>query len=189
MKSYLFTSIVLLFFSLNGFAQNGQLINFLYENEDELLIHSFAYQFEQKISIQNIKDGIIEWTNRPNSAYKIKIDSVNNNEIVVKYTCNVHQIKGRTLIPFLWNFKCVIQMKENKVRLLFYDIGNAEWHGLWENAEEGKYLLKDYCFNKNREVKKNWESIYNTKQQLEYGAVQLLVEIKNKKDLRKSNDW
>jgi hypothetical protein len=126
-----FITALFLFASFIGISQStllvdGKLnIDSLYQNKEELLLHSGVLEFEG-LTKEQLKTKVKNWgaTNFVN--LKEVLISETDDQIVLNYIDKsmFMRVLGSNS-PYHWYIRLVIQFKDGKIRCLFYDDGNT----------------------------------------------------------------
>ena len=164
-------------------------IDSLYENKNEFLLFSKIVQTDSLTKEQIIKN-IKNWsgTNFVNS--KEVLVSETDEQLVYNYITNEFSTKTLGIsVVYDWYIRLVIQIKDKKFRLLFYDDGNAYWPSTsryTSNISARTYHLTQY-FNKQGIAKTSYEKgLQNLKNSIIYTSD--ILE-KNSKNKNINTDW
>lgn len=118
-------------FLVISFATNGQTLSEsdYYQNKNENLIYSTVIEFDsvpQSVIHQAAKNWCaISFVN----AEKVTVGETNNVLVVNYISHSFYRQVRKSKVTLEWQFRMVIQTKDNKIKFSFYDDGNAFWVG------------------------------------------------------------
>lgn len=125
MKTPLFI-FLLLAFSFSGASSFAQItMEEFYDDPGELLVHTKVYEFDSLPGTE-ISKRIKNWAGANFVDAREVIVNETENQMVFVYSMNKFFVKifgMRNYLP--WYIRLVVQIKDNKMRCLFYDDGNV----------------------------------------------------------------
>jgi hypothetical protein len=131
MKSIL-TALIICLTSTTIFAQLQ--VDSFYNNKNEFLIYSVIEEFDSLTQeVLNVK--IKNWAGTNFANMKEVLVSETKEQLVFNYITNsfFYNVMGTTT-TLTWYIRMVVQTKDNKIRILFYDDGNAFWPGSYSGG-------------------------------------------------------
>ena len=153
----------------------GQLkIDSLYENKNEFLIYSKIVKFDS-LSIAELNKRIKNWAGLKFVNMKDVLVSETTDQLVFNYITS--SFFGYYKVPFKsqkqitkidWYIRMVIQMKDNRIRILFFDDGNAFMQGSegFPSTPSRQFKLANY-FKKDGTCHENYnDGMINLKNEL-----------------------
>lgn len=137
--------ISLLFLSLSLFSNSQVLITNVFENIDENLLLTKVYEYDS-LSANVLHQKIIEWAGITFRNQEKVLTSETTSQLVFDYISTSFYIKVLgSITNWEWNIRLIVSIKDNKIRLQFYDFKTVDG-----------YYLKDY-FKSNGELPKTFQ--------------------------------
>lgn len=189
MKKTLLTFIFI--FSCLSYIK-AQTIDSLYENKDEDLLLSRIESLDS-MSSKQIISAVKNWSGTSFANSQEVLVSETDNQLVFNYISDAMYSKmlGMTT-PMSWYVRLVVQVKDGKIRLLYYDDGNtfrpsfSNSVGSIPSMPARSQKLK-MCFKENGEVPKPYRNgLINFKNQIRSNAQDLILSLAN---TVKNNEW
>jgi hypothetical protein len=118
-----FIQICLLSFYFNK-SHAQFLLDSLYQDPNTYLIFSEVFEFDSIPTQESIKR-IKNWSGTQFVNPKEVMVGETENQLVFNYITSKFYFNGIVKIPLDWYIRLIIQIKQNKIRLMFFDDGNA----------------------------------------------------------------
>lgn len=197
------TKSILLFLCLLFVARGNSQLNLsdFYEEPGSLLIYSEVHEFEN-ISHDDINTRVKNWAGTNFVNMREVLVSETKDQMVFNYITSSFFIKILGMPnSYKWYVRLVVQTKENKVRLLFYDDGNAFWPGTYTRIGNSfsstpsvparRYRLRDYFKKDGTSRKTHEEGLTNFKTHCVSSSKSVSANIKMPNQIENSpnKDW
>jgi len=129
-------------------------IDSLYQNKDNNLLYSVVQDYDS-VSLDVLNTKVKNWAGTAFVNLSEVLVGETKEQIVLRFITDDFYIKmlGMPTIRN-WYIRVVIQMKDNKLKISFYDDGNAFWPGSYTGTttvpavQAGKYHFSEYAFKK-----------------------------------------
>lgn len=182
---YIILVLSLFFINLNLVAQ--QTIDNFYEKKEELLILSTVKEFDG-LPKEQLMRKVKNWAGRVFvNAEKVTV-SETSDQIVFTYLDNVYNSLYKN-DPSPWYIRIIIQAKDNKIRIQFFDDKNG-YDVIGNTIVRARIHNLDIYFKNNGECKKIWcNGLMELKTKLTDTSNEIEKYIKTNEDNNKNNEW
>ena len=191
MKKICFLTILSLLSYLSVFGQLN--IDSLYQNKKEYLIYSKIVSFDS-IPANKIVTSVKNWgsTNFVNMSKTLVSET--ENQMVFDYITDSFYYRFLGMQePISWYIRLVIQIKNNKIRMLFYDDGNVYMsgstttYGSHSSTPARTYKLSHYFYDNGIAPKIYSEGLNNVLLSCKLSSFEIAKTIKN--GVNSNNEW
>lgn len=184
MKNITFTLLVTL---ISLVAKSQVKYSTYYENKENLLIHSEIINFDS-LPREKIMLKIKNWAGLTFVNAENVIVSETVEQIVFNYEIKIQTIALGIKSNAPWLIRLIIQVKDNKIRLQFYDDGNAFWYSS-EGSIKARTHRLNYLFKGDNCKRMFCEGLETAKNDILKTSKTIENHIKQKDIIEKSNDW
>jgi hypothetical protein len=185
MKKIILASIFLV---LNSLCFSQLKIDSFYENRNDYLVFSVIKQFDT-ISKSKLLLEVKNWSGRYFVNAEQVVVSETSEQLVFNYVTQIKTIALGIASYSPWGIRLIVQIKDNKIRIQFYDNANAYWPTSSGGIRAGLHKL-DYCFGKNGVSKKIWtEGLVEMKEKMAETANILEQSIKKSELKSQVEEW
>lgn len=194
-KSRIITTLLLML-SLNISAQIS--VDSFYTDKSQNLIHSQIVEFDS-LSQEYIVNKVKNWAGTNFVNMKEVLVSETKDQLVFNYITKdfVSKVKflgSTSVVQMPWYFRMVVQIKNNRIRILIYDDGNAFWPGSYSqygstpSTAARTYKFTSYFDKQGLAGKYFNEGLIDVKKSCLLTCQGLIDEI-NKIDKQPGSDW